>query len=187
VAGAKDERDDDWTEHRSDPVERFVDGDPMPLSGRGRVRPRGAGGSIGEAVRASPNRGTRGSVCGGRSRGVGAAAQVPRRPGPAGGDDVFAASPALVRRGIEERVANAVVIKPNQVGTLSETLRAIAIAREAGVGSDRLASFWRDRGHHDRGPRGRRAGGADQGWRPVPRRADCQVQPFAADRRGGGG
>jgi hypothetical protein len=103
------------------------------------------------------------------------------------GDDVFAASPALVRRGIEERVANAVVIKPNQVGTLSETLRAIAIAREAGVGSDRLASFWRDRGHHDRGPRGRRAGGADQGWRPVPRRADCQVQPFAADRRGGGG
>jgi enolase len=50
------------------------------------------------------------------------------------GDDVFVTSPALLRKGIEEHVANAVVIKPNQVGTLSETLRAIAIAREAGWG-----------------------------------------------------
>lgn len=36
------------------------------------------------------------------------------------GDDMFVTSPALVRRGIEERAANAVANKPNQVGTLSE-------------------------------------------------------------------
>ena len=51
------------------------------------------------------------------------------------GDDLFVTNPALVRRGIEQQVANAVLIKPNQVGTLSETLRAITIAQEAGWGA----------------------------------------------------
>ena len=51
------------------------------------------------------------------------------------GDDLFVTSPARLRRGIEEGVANAILVKVNQVGTLSEALEAIAIAREAGYGT----------------------------------------------------
>ncbi len=48
------------------------------------------------------------------------------------GDDLFVTNPAILKRGIEERAANAVLIKLNQIGTLSETLEAIGLAREAG-------------------------------------------------------
>ena len=48
------------------------------------------------------------------------------------GDDLFVTSPAILREGIEKRVANAILIKLNQIGTLSETLEAIRVAREAG-------------------------------------------------------
>jgi len=48
------------------------------------------------------------------------------------GDDLFVTNVARIRRGIEAGVANAVLIKPNQIGTLSETLQAMALAREAG-------------------------------------------------------
>ena len=50
------------------------------------------------------------------------------------GDDLFVTDTALLRRGIESGVANAVLIKLNQIGTLSETLDAIRMAREAGYG-----------------------------------------------------
>ncbi len=48
------------------------------------------------------------------------------------GDDLFVTNASILRRGIEERVANAILIKVNQIGTLSETLEAIRVAREAG-------------------------------------------------------
>jgi enolase len=48
------------------------------------------------------------------------------------GDDLFVTNPAILRRGIAERAANAVLIKLNQVGTLTETLEAIQTARQAG-------------------------------------------------------
>jgi enolase len=48
------------------------------------------------------------------------------------GDDLFVTNPARLRRGIEERVGNSILVKVNQIGTLSETLEAIRIAREAG-------------------------------------------------------
>jgi enolase len=48
------------------------------------------------------------------------------------GDDLFVTNPERLKKGIEGRVANAVLIKPNQIGTVSETLRTIRIAREAG-------------------------------------------------------
>ena len=48
------------------------------------------------------------------------------------GDDVFVTNPAILRRGIESSAANAILIKLNQIGTLTETLEAIRIAREAG-------------------------------------------------------
>jgi enolase len=48
------------------------------------------------------------------------------------GDDVFVTNPEILRKGIAEGVANALLVKLNQIGTVSETLDAIAIAREAG-------------------------------------------------------
>jgi len=48
------------------------------------------------------------------------------------GDDLFATSDKLLRRGIDENVANAVLIKVNQIGTLTETLRTMRLAREHG-------------------------------------------------------
>jgi enolase len=48
------------------------------------------------------------------------------------GDDLFVTNPERLRRGIEERSANAILIKVNQIGTLSETLETIEIAHKAG-------------------------------------------------------
>jgi enolase len=48
------------------------------------------------------------------------------------GDDLFVTNTNRLRRGIEVGVANSILIKVNQIGTLSETLAAIAMAREAG-------------------------------------------------------
>ena len=48
------------------------------------------------------------------------------------GDDIFVTSPERLRRGIDEKVGNAILIKVNQIGTLSETLDTMALAREAG-------------------------------------------------------
>jgi enolase len=48
------------------------------------------------------------------------------------GDDLFVTNTERLRRGIELGVANSILIKVNQIGTLSETLAAVALAREAG-------------------------------------------------------
>jgi len=48
------------------------------------------------------------------------------------GDDIFVTNTKILQRGIEESVANSILIKVNQIGTLSETLAAIAMARQAG-------------------------------------------------------
>jgi enolase len=48
------------------------------------------------------------------------------------GDDLFVTNPERLRRGIEMGVANSILIKLNQIGTLTETLEAIQIARDAG-------------------------------------------------------
>jgi enolase len=48
------------------------------------------------------------------------------------GDDVFVTNPAFVARGIREKAANAVLIKLNQIGTVSETVETIAKCRAAG-------------------------------------------------------
>lgn len=47
------------------------------------------------------------------------------------GDDIFCTNPALVEAGIERRVANAVLIKPNQIGTLTETFACAGLATSA--------------------------------------------------------
>ena len=48
------------------------------------------------------------------------------------GDDLFATNPARLRQGIRDGIANAVLVKMNQIGTLSETLEVIRLAQRAG-------------------------------------------------------
>jgi enolase len=48
------------------------------------------------------------------------------------GDDLFVTNPVRLKRGIKEGIANAILIKVNQIGTLSETLEAVEIAHRAG-------------------------------------------------------
>jgi enolase len=47
-------------------------------------------------------------------------------------DDLFATHPSLVQLGIDQHIANAVLVKPNQVGTLTRTLETVSLARAAG-------------------------------------------------------
>lgn len=48
------------------------------------------------------------------------------------GDDLFVTNPAILAKGISEGVANAILIKLNQIGTVTETLRAVEMAHKAG-------------------------------------------------------
>jgi len=48
------------------------------------------------------------------------------------GDDLFVTNPKILARGIEQGIANSVLIKVNQIGTLSETLETIRMAHDAG-------------------------------------------------------
>ncbi len=51
------------------------------------------------------------------------------------GDDLFVTNPAILKEGIEKGIANSILIKFNQIGTLTETLEAIAMAHGAGYTS----------------------------------------------------
>ncbi|MDR5815242.1 phosphopyruvate hydratase [Caballeronia sp. LZ033] len=51
------------------------------------------------------------------------------------GDDLFVTNTEILKEGIERKVANSILIKPNQIGTLTETLAAIAMADRAGYSS----------------------------------------------------
>jgi enolase len=48
------------------------------------------------------------------------------------GDDLFVTNTAILKQGIERKIANSILIKPNQIGTLTETLEAIEMAAGAG-------------------------------------------------------
>ena len=51
------------------------------------------------------------------------------------GDDLFVTNTSILQRGIDEGIANAILIKPNQIGTLTETLDAVDMARKARFGT----------------------------------------------------
>jgi len=51
------------------------------------------------------------------------------------GDDIFVTNPKIFREGIKQKVANAILIKVNQIGTLTETFAAIELAKRAGYGT----------------------------------------------------
>ena len=48
------------------------------------------------------------------------------------GDDLFVTNAERLQKGIDERAGNAILIKPNQIGTLTETQEAISLAQSAG-------------------------------------------------------
>jgi enolase len=50
------------------------------------------------------------------------------------GDDVFVTNPSILQRGIDHGIANAILVKVNQIGTLTETLQTIELARRHGYG-----------------------------------------------------
>jgi enolase len=51
------------------------------------------------------------------------------------GDDLFVTNPAILQEGIRRGLANAVLVKVNQIGTLTETLEAVELAKRAGWGT----------------------------------------------------
>jgi enolase len=51
------------------------------------------------------------------------------------GDDLFVTNPRILREGIQQGVANAILVKVNQIGTLTETFAAIELAKRAGYGT----------------------------------------------------
>ena len=59
------------------------------------------------------------------------------------GDDLFVTNTERLQRGIEEGVANSILIKVNQIGTISETLEAIALGHRYGYTSI-ISPQWRD-------------------------------------------
>ena len=51
------------------------------------------------------------------------------------GDDLFVTNPSILKQGIEQGIANSILIKPNQIGTLTETLEAVSLANRNGYTS----------------------------------------------------
>ena len=83
------------------------------------------------------------------------------------GDDLFVTNTERLKRGIDSGVANSILIKVNQIGTLSETLQAIDMARERRLHGGHVPPLRRDRGHDDRRPRRGHRLRADQDRRAV--------------------
>ena len=51
------------------------------------------------------------------------------------GDDLFCTNPALLQRGIDRGAANSILVKPNQIGTVTETLDTVRLAQRNGYGA----------------------------------------------------
>src|SRR5207247_363355 len=51
------------------------------------------------------------------------------------GDDIFVTNPEILKRGIAEKIGNAILIKLNQIGTVTETLDAVKMAADASYGT----------------------------------------------------
>ena len=102
------------------------------------------------------------------------------------GDDLFVTNTARLTKGIDMGVANSILVKVNQIGTLTETLDCMQTAVEARIHDHRVAPFRRDGGPVHRGSRGGHQCGADQDRFGEPHGSNREVQPTAADRREAG-
>ena len=98
------------------------------------------------------------------------------------GDDLFVTNSERLRRGIAERSANSLLVKLNQIGSVTETLDAVSLAHRAGFQLRDQPPLRRDRRHDDLRPGRRHQLRPDQDRRARPRRARGKVQPAAQDR-----
>ena len=99
------------------------------------------------------------------------------------GDDLFVTNEKRLAQGIENGLANSILVKVNQIGTLTETINAVRLAQIVRLYRGHVAPVGRDRGFHDRRSRGRLVLRADQDGQPCALRPHREVQPTAADRR----
>ena len=103
------------------------------------------------------------------------------------GDDIFVTNPAILREGIERGIANSILIKLNQIGTLTETLDTIAHRPRGRLPRRDLAPLRRDRGHLHRGSRRCHRRRADQDRRALPAPNEWpSTTSFCASRRSSG-
>ena len=102
------------------------------------------------------------------------------------GDDLFVTNVARLADGIARGLANSILVKVNQIGTLTETLAAVEMAHRGGLHRGDVAPLRRDRGFDHRRPRGRHQLRADQDRLARALRPHRQVQPAPAHRGGAG-
>ena len=93
------------------------------------------------------------------------------------GDDLFVTNPKFLKKGIDTKTANSILVKVNQIGTLSETFDAVNLAIRNGYSAVLSHRSRRDRRRHHRRHRRRHELRPDQDRRPVPQRPRRQVQP----------
>ena len=102
------------------------------------------------------------------------------------GDDFLVTDAGRLRRAAAMPACNAILVKPNQVGTVTEAKAAVDAARAAQLGLHRFRPLGRDRGRHHRPPRGRLERTAAQGRLVLALRTHGEVERSAA-RRGSPG
>ena len=91
------------------------------------------------------------------------------------GDDLFVTNEARLADGIRDGIANSILVKVNQIGTLTETIDAVRLAQIVGLYRGDVAPLGRDRGFDHRRPRGRAVVRPDQDRQPRALRPHRQV------------
>ena len=97
------------------------------------------------------------------------------------GDDLFVTNKKRLARGIAQKAGNAILVKVNQIGTLTEAFEAMDLARRSGVPSHCFPPLGGDGGLLHRGYRGGGRSRPDQNRGSLPGRAHSQVQPASSD------
>ena len=167
-------------------VHRVLPRRPLRARGRGRRVLVGRVGRAGSPRCATATRSCRSRTAWPRTTGTAG----PRSPRALGdrvqlvGDDLFVTNVERLQQGIDRGVANSILIKVNQIGTLSETLDTMRARVAPRLHRDDVAPQRRDRGRDHRRPRGRHQLRADQGRRAGAQRPGREVQPAAAHRGG---
>ncbi len=96
------------------------------------------------------------------------------------GDDLLVTNPKFVKRAIEEKACNALLVKVNQIGSLSETIEAVKLCQRRRMGHGHFTPLRGDRRQHHRRPVGGTQHGPDQDRRASPLRPYLQIQSIIA-------
>ncbi len=100
------------------------------------------------------------------------------------GDDIFVTNVEILERGIKEKIGNSVLIKVNQIGSLSETLAAVDMAQRAGYTAVMSHRSGETEDFNHCRPRGCDQLRADQDRLPLEIRSPGEIQPAHPDRGG---